>query len=262
MSICFNFWIIFVSCKTTTRQNSYMCTVTLIPKGEKEFILTSNRDEAPHRDSLTPSFHEYKNTKLLFPKDTLSGGTWIGVSEKNRVICVLNGGFEIHNRQLPYRQSRGVVATDFMVANSVIETVESYNFHNIEPFTMVIIDWNFGLKWYELVWDGCEKYFTELPLKPNIWSSSSLYNQAMKEERIDWFERFLNKTEIDSKAILQFHKTAGANNSNYGIIINRGFVKTTSITQIEKKNQRVEMRYENLQDKLVHTERFHLLQNS
>ncbi len=239
-----------------------MCTVSLIPKGNQDFILTSNRDEAPNRESLAPSFHEYKNTNLLFPKDTLSGGTWVGVSEKNRVICVLNGGFEIHKRQLPYRQSRGVVAKDFMVANTVIETVESYNFQNIEPFTMVIIDWNFGLICYELVWDGCEKHFSELPLKPKIWSSSSLYNQAMKEERLQWFERFLNNTETDSKAILQFHKTAGNTNKNYGVIIDRGFVKTTSITQIEKKNLSVEMRYENLQNKHKHTQTLYLLQNS
>ena len=61
----------------------FMCTVTIIPKGDNDFVLTSNRDEAPQRISLAPKVYTIDDTRLLFPKDKLSGGTWIGVSEKN-----------------------------------------------------------------------------------------------------------------------------------------------------------------------------------
>ena len=77
-----------------------MCTVTIFPLENNDFVLTTNRDEAPDRNSLEPSFYTFQGAKLLFPKDEQSGGTWVGVSEKKRVVCVLNGGFEYRERQL------------------------------------------------------------------------------------------------------------------------------------------------------------------
>ena len=105
-----------------------MCTVTIIPKGENDFVLTSNRDEAPNRISLAPDFYTINKTKVLFPKDELSGGTWIGLSEKSRMVCVLNGGFVYHNRKSEYRLSRGIVAKDFMTTDILEGTVDAYNF--------------------------------------------------------------------------------------------------------------------------------------
>lgn len=222
-----------------------MCTVTIVPKGKSDFILTSNRDEAPNRVSIAPEFYTIDATEVLFPKDELSGGTWIGISEKKRVICVLNGGFEIHQRKPSYRLSRGVVAKQLMVANAIIETVNSYNFEAIEPFTIVIADWNTNLKFFELVWDGEQKHFTELPLAAKIWSSSTLYNATMRAERQQWFEDFKVKNTLDAQALMNFHKTAGAGNEDYGVIMNRGFVKTTSVTQIEKSAAITKIQHDN-----------------
>lgn len=235
-----------------------MCTVTIIPKNNTDFILTSNRDEAPDRRSLAPEFYDINDTKLLYPKDELSGGTWIGISDQNRVICVLNGGFELHERKANYRMSRGVVAKDFMTSKKIVDTIETYNFEDIEPFTIVIADWNSSLKFYELVWDGREKHFTELPLAAKVWSSSTLYNKAMRNERLQWFGNFKSQNKLNAKTALKFHKTAGKNNRDYGVIIDRGFVKTTSITQIEKQTDTLEMRYESLQNNAVSTKTFNL----
>ncbi|GGD24764.1 NRDE family protein [Hyunsoonleella pacifica] len=222
-----------------------MCTVTIIPKSDNDFILTSNRDESPNRVSLAPEFYSVDDTEVLFPKDELSGGTWIGVSEKKRVICVLNGGFAIHESKTAYRLSRGVLAKQFMAADSIEELVDVYNFDGIEPFTIVIADWNTTLKFYELVWDGVKKYFEELPLEPKMWSSSTLYDEGMRAERQQWFVDYKLEHILNSDTILEFHKTAGAGNEDYGVVMDRGFVKTTSITQIEKNAGSVTMHYEN-----------------
>ncbi|NMH88508.1 NRDE family protein [Flavivirga algicola] len=237
-----------------------MCTVTIIPKANNGFVLTSNRDEAPERISISPDFYIINGVKTLFPKDQVSGGTWVGLSEKNRVICVLNGGFKLHERKLSYRKSRGVVAKDFMIADDIEITIEAYNFLDIEPFTIIVIDWNTDLKFYELVWDGENKYFRQLPNEPKIWSSSTLYSEAMKKERLSWFESFKNENELNEASLLEFHKTAGRGNEDFGVIIDRGFVKTTSITQVTKKMDSAEMHYENLQDKITTTKTFNLPQ--
>lgn len=224
-----------------------MCTVTLIPKGTNDFVLTSNRDEAPNRTTLLPKFYEVSKTKLLFPKDEVAGGSWIGVSEKQRVLCVLNGGFKAHERKGFYRISRGIVLKDLLIAENLNKAIEDYNLDGVEPFTLVIVEWNSEMKFKELVWDGENKHFSSLPLEPRIWSSSSLYNSKMKKERLQWFDDFKKENELTSKKIMTFHKTAGKGNEDYGVIMDRFFVKTTSITQIVKTNGNVQMSFENLQ---------------
>ena len=207
-----------------------MCTVTIIPTENNDFVLTTNRDEASERVSLVPDFYTFNNVKLLFPKDEM-GGTWIGVSEKNRVVCVLNGAFVKHRRQSSYRKSRGVVVKDFLSSDDIIETLESYNLQDIEPFTIVVADWNSGLKFYEFVWDGERKHAVELPLESRIWSSSTLYNESMQKERQQWFENFEATHKLNATSLLKFHNNTDVENMEYGVIMDRGFVKTTSITQ-------------------------------
>ncbi len=238
-----------------------MCTVTIIPKGKNDFILTSNRDEAPSRTSLAPDIYLVEGTKIMFPKDELAGGTWIGVSEKNRLICLLNGGFICHERKHEYRMSRGVVVNDLLASEDVVASIEDYNLVDIEPFTLVIVDWNNSLNLLELVWDGQQKHFTVLPLKAKIWSSSTLYSEAMKKERLQWFEDFKAQSELHSASLMNFHKTAGYDNKDYGVIMDRHFVKTTSITQVEKKEDLVEMRFNNLQNNTASMKTFKLQQS-
>ncbi|MCB4809552.1 NRDE family protein [Tamlana sp. 62-3] len=233
-----------------------MCTVSIFPKGNNDFILTSNRDEAPSRISLPPSFYDFNGKKLLYPKDELSEGTWVGVSENNRLICLLNGGFKLHTRQPVYRKSRGIVVKELLVAPHIINIFNDYNFLGIEPFTLVIVDWNDGLQFYQFVWDGLEKYFEKLPLEPKIWSSATLYTSDMKVERLEWFKAFVDTNENSANDILDFHKYAGKDNDEYGTVMNRGFVKTTSITQVCKTGTTVEMRYENVRNKFVSKEQF------
>src|SRR5690606_29381311 len=132
--------------------------------------------------------------------------------------------------------------------------------NNIEPFTMVIADWNDTLRFFELVWDGEQKHTKELPLEPKIWSSSTLYSDTMRNERLQWFNTFKSENRLKSETLLQFHKTAGAGNEDYGVIMNRGFVKTTSITQVEKTNTAFKMHYENLQNIIVTNTVFNLPQ--
>lgn len=226
-----------------------MCTVTFIPQGSNDFVLTSNRDEAPNRISLPPELYTFDKTKMLFPKDEVAGGTWIGVSDKNRMICLLNGGFTYHERKQNYRLSRGTVVKYLLASSHVANAVKDYDLHDVEPFTLIIADWNDSLQLMELVWDGHRKHFTTLPLEPKLWSSSSLYSETMKTERFKWFKEFKKKNDLSSESLYRFHKTAGFGNANYGVIMDRGFVKTTSITQVEKTNDVIQMRYDNLKDK-------------
>ena len=227
-----------------------MCTVTILPIGKDDFVLTSNRDEAPERETLVPQVYAILDTEMMFPKDKVAGGTWIGVSKKNRMICLLNGGFEIHERRPEYAQSRGLVVIDLLAATHLLEAIDEYDLKNVEPFTLVMADWNNGLNFFELVWDGIQKYVQEIPRSPRIWSSSTLYTASMKNERQQWFNEFISRTSIGPKDILKFHQTSHIDNSEYGVVMSRSYVKTTSITQIIKTKDQLTMTFDNLQNNL------------
>jgi len=223
-----------------------MCTVTFIPIGNSGFVLTSNRDEAPNRETSLPDFHSIENTKMLFPKDKIAGGTWIGISERKRMACLLNGGFTSHERKANYRMSRGIVVKDILATNDVDKTLRNYDLSNIEPFTLIVVEWAAGLTLFEFVWDGTEKHFSSLPIAPKLWSSSSLYNEKMKKERKQWFSDYLINDDLSSNSLLEFHRTAGADKQDYGVVMDRGFVKTTSVTQVERSENGIFMYYHDL----------------
>lgn len=225
-----------------------MCTVTFIPKSNNDFILTSNRDEAPGRETFSPEIYDEEGVQLLYPKDGVAGGTWIGVSQKKRALTLMNGGFVNHERKSFYRKSRGLVVKDLLRADDVKKEIENYDFNEIEPFTVILVEWKTEIQLFQLVWDGLDYHFSEEPLAPKIWSSSPLYPLNLKNKREHWFSEFLfEKIKPSKDEILQFHKTAGEGDSNSNLIMDRGFIKTKSITQIIKKKDTIEMRYEDLQ---------------
>lgn len=231
-----------------------MCTVSFFPKENGDFILTSNRDESPNRNTILPEIYEVNHSKLLFPKDEKAGGTWIGISNKKRLICLLNGGFEAHIPKQKYRLSRGVIVTELLTAEDVVLAIKSFDFKDIEPFTIIAVDYKDSLHLYELVWDGNEKHFSEKPLMPTIWSSSLLYSAETKEKRKIWFSEFIIKTKNPSEVeILNFHKMAGEGNKKTNLVMDRGFVRTKSITKIKKERNQVEMNYKDLQSQQTKT---------
>lgn len=225
-----------------------MCTISLTPdfSSENGFVLTSNRDEAGGRKTLPPEFKDVNGVKLLYPEDQVAGGTWIGASEYKRVICLMNGGFEKHERNPPYRKSRGLIVKELLAAPRFLDEAEVQDLNGIEPFTSILIDWKEGLKFYQLVWNGDKKHFQNLSLKPNIWSSSPLYNKRAKKMREEWFERMQNDKGLSAESLLEFHQHAGEGNKENGLIIDRGFLKTQSITQIIYKGETLSFWYKDL----------------
>ncbi len=234
-----------------------MCTITFVPKSDKDFILTSNRDEAPGRQTFPPKIYLEEGVRLLYPKDALAGGSWIGISERKRVVCLMNGGFVAHQRKSSYRKSRGLVVKELLISVDIIKEIENYNFEGIEPFTVVLVDWGNGLRLFQLVWDGTNSHFSEEPLAPHIWSSSPLYPELLKKKRESWFSEFLLKNPNSSEEeLLSFHKNAGEGDVNSNLIMDRGFVKTKSITQIKKSKNEVIMKYEDLETETIHSHSF------
>jgi len=225
-----------------------MCTATYIPVSQKDFVLTFNRDESPGRETLFPDFYEEGGKRLLYPKDAVAGGTWIGISDNQRMVCLMNGAFEAHVRKPSYRKSRGLVVKDFLIFEDLDSELENYDLKGVEPFRSLVIDWRDELKLTELVWDEEKLHRLDRNQKPCIWSSSPLYPKDLREKRRTWFSVFLQQFPHPSfDEILNFHKTSGEGNPVSNLVMDRGVVKTKSITQVVKLGKKIKLYYEDLE---------------
>ena len=221
------------------------------------FILTSNRDETPLRETFPPTEYIENGVKMVFPKDKLAGGTWIGTSSKNRLVCVLNGAFIKHKRKANYKKSRGLIAKELLQSDNFQDYIKHLNLEEIEPFTMVIVDWNNNnLNLFELIWDDEQKQFKKLQNEPKIWSSVTLYSNEIKALRKKWFQNWIKENDFNASTILEFHHSE-IGDKEQSIFMKRPYVETVSITSIKKENKSLEMIYEDI----VHAKKLQLKLN-
>lgn len=223
-----------------------MCTVTYIPQPGGHFVLTSNRDENAARSPQSLDYEMIGEAKLVFPRDTGAGGTWIAASDSNRVVCLLNGAFVKHKHQPPYKRSRGTMVLDFFRFATAADFFDQYDFEGMEPFTFLIVD--DGQPW-ELRWDEQQTHVRRLnPQGRYLWSSATLYPGEVGETRQQWFRDWLDgRIDFSPAAILDFHQTGGKDDDWNGFIMNReGRVQTVSITQIVKSEVGISLVYNDL----------------
>jgi len=232
-----------------------MCTVSFVPISNKEFVFTSNRDEAIVRVALLPQVYEVNGVEVWMPKDEKSGGSWIGISEHNRLVCLLNGGYKNHTKKDNYRMSRGEIVKQFLTTKNAahIEALHT-SFDNIEPFTLLVIDWNSNITRTEIVWDGVQMHLDKTAdLKPEIWSSSTLYTDEMKQLRKTWFADYLKQNEMTQDSILNFHQNYSVGDKNIDLQIDRGSLKTVSVTSVHKKEEVLKTIYVDVLQQNTHT---------
>jgi|TARA_B110000908_G_C10262477_1_gene460390 hypothetical protein len=224
-----------------------MCTVSYLPLENNGFILTSNRDVPYTRKKANePKVYEEGGVELNYPKDGEAGGTWIGTSSKNRLICLLNGGFYYHTSRSIYKKSRGLIVNELLKVDDIKKGIQEIDLNGVEQFTLTIVDWNNELDLFEFVWDGVKKHLKKMKQEPQIWSSATLYDREVKKLRKDWFVDWQNNNEMTQETILNFHKTAGIGDPAIDIKMDRKEGGTVSITSVLKEGEAVSMNYESI----------------
>lgn len=235
-----------------------MCTVTYLPFNQREFILTSNRDEDVTRLSSLP-VQEYliHNRTIFFPKDQKASGTWIAYDVKGYTLCLLNGAYQAHTPKASYKKSRGLMLLDFYLYDDPEKFATLYDFTGIEPFTLVLAyscSDTEKVKLYELKWDEEKVELIKLDSSlPQIWSSVTLYSNEVINERKKWFDVWLTKHHnYTTDTILFFHHFGGNGSTENDLIINRGTKKTVSICCINKNLTHTDIIYEDIVNKKLH----------
>lgn len=242
-----------------------MCTVTFLPTpanaspetASEGFILTSNRDEQASRQrALLPRRYSLGGRTVFYPKDGQAGGTWIATDEQRYTLCLLNGAFEAHVPCPPYRQSRGQVIPDFFGYENEIDFSLHYGFMGIEPFTLIVVEYDPTLSLLELRWDGVQLHRTILDATiPYLWSSATLYPPPIRQKRERWFTNWLtHQSGYSQEAIVAFHQQTGEGDPENDLLMQRqGGIRTVSITSVERNEQAHRLYYSDLLTKTATT---------
>lgn len=229
-----------------------MCTVTFIPINNKVFI-TSNRDEKSLRmQAVAPALYKMKTGNIIFPKDADAGGTWFAVHENGNAVIFLNGGWKKHISKPPYKKSRGLTLLDLIDSDNPYQKFLTENFINIEPFTAIIF---FDQQLFECRWDGKGKSYKHLEENiPHIWSSVTLYDDAIINKRERWFTEWLQKNPSPNHHdILSFHQFTGDGDKHNDLLMNRNNeTYTVSITSLESSADTGVLKYLDFKDKQTH----------
>ena len=223
-----------------------MCTVTFVPLSNG-VIITSSRDEQVSRPSAEPpDWYQHGPVQVLYPRDPMGGGTWIGLTSNGIVAVLLNGAFEKHLSQPPYRMSRGKLLTHLLSMPDPVERIRLSSLVGIEPFTLILYH---GRELHVFRWDAIHLHEVRPdPAVPHIWSSATLYNAAMICEREKWFSDWLDVNDRRRPdELFRFHLEAGSGNPDYSVLMNRGGkLRTVSITGIYLCATNAEIRYRDI----------------
>ncbi len=224
-----------------------MCTVTYLALSDG-FLLTSNRDENPNRARAEkPAIYDQNHPEVVFPRDPQGNGSWIAIHKNGSARCLLNGAYEVHQHNPPYRHSRGLVPLDSFGYDTAKSFYANYPTGNLEPFTLVWIDSD-GL--FEFRWDGKKKFLSQLNSREHhIWSSATLYAEEVRKKREDWFSDWLKKeAHFDQDKILYFHRFGGNGNKAEDLVMKKpGLIpQTISITSFLSSREAKKLVYEDL----------------
>jgi uncharacterized protein with NRDE domain len=222
-----------------------MCTVSFIAT-KTGAIITSNRDENILRTALAPQKYLYNQKSIIYPKDSTAGGTWYATDGISKVVVLLNGATEKHTHNPPYRRSRGLIVLDLISVKNTLSDWQIIDLIDVEPFTIVLFSKN---KLHQLQWNGQFKSQLALDASQNhIWSSSTLYDAAIRTRRAEWFAAFLEReATLSPKKMLDFHRYTGSSDDMNGLVICRNDVlKTLSITQTIASATSIQMHYYDL----------------
>lgn len=226
-----------------------MCLVSYVPLRDKEFVLTSNRDEYINRASTPIHIERGSQSILAYPQDH-KGGSWLMLSHQGRLGCILNGAYRMHKPAPPYRKSRGLILRELFEYPNLKEFLQHVNLSSIEPFTMILMETDTLL---ELRWDGDIKHIHRLSSSEiHVWSSCTLYTPEQQELRELHFRNHELHPVTQSEDLLEIHQSPSIDDERTSFIMQIGDeVKTVSITQVHISDDRKSLLHRNLLDQSI-----------
>jgi uncharacterized protein with NRDE domain len=225
-----------------------MCTATFYPMHNGRFIFTSNRDEKLTRQPSTRLQRIQRNgIRAICPIDADAGGTWLIATDKGEIWCLLNGAFEKHTYNPPYKRSRGLLLLDAAFSNLEDDWKSTEHLDGMEPFTMLKIQVGSNYNPQVFRWNGHSLIEqTTQPLRPEIWSSATLYSSDSVIQRQEKWEAFTQQnSQLSAAAIRDFHQDK-ADTCSASLMLKNQSHQTVSVSQLDVSADGINWQYTEL----------------
>ena len=216
-----------------------MCTLAWLrqPGG---FLLWHSRDERRSRGvAIPPAVGQGQGTRWIAPRDSDSGGTWVGVNTHGVVVGIANL-FGAGPSVPPARKiSRGLLVEELLGSPTTVQVARrmaSLDLKAFEPFTLVALnelDAPLLLRWDRV------RLAHVPPLGENLLVTSAGGSQAIEEQRTALFHP---STGVTAEAIESLYR-APPESARASICVHSAEVSTVSLTRIEVAAEQVSLTY-------------------
>ena len=215
-----------------------MCTLAWLrrPGG---FILWHSRDERRNRGvAIPPAVGQGDGARWIAPRDSDSGGTWVGVNTHGIVVGIANLFLGRAEAPPARKISRGILVQDLLGSPSTLQVgrrVRSLDLDVFEPFTLVALsetDAPMILRWDRV------SLAAVAPLGEILLVTSAGGSREIEEQRKKLFAgRGLSAEQIESLY------RARPESSMASVCVHRPEVSTVSLTRIEVAPELVSLTY-------------------
>jgi hypothetical protein len=221
-----------------------VCTVTVVPR-RSGFRIVCNRDEQRSRPlAESPAAHRIGDVAAIWPRDPLSGGTWIGANAAGLAIAVLNRRDRgtSHLRR-PLALSRGTIIPLLLGLDNLdlaVSEAARLRASAFEPFRMLIVQ----RKRLAVVRNSQSRIIVRRGLleRPVIFTSSSLGDHLVREPRQALFTQLVLHARSPLLGQARFHRHQWPDRPEISVCMSRQDAVTVSRTVIDVDAHRSNVR--------------------
>ena len=209
-------------------------------------MVTMNRDELRTRkESGLLYSRSHNDTRLFYPVDVLSGGTWFGANNRGVILALLN---RYHAPETPGAKSRGDIIPSALEKGGlegVSKFLHELKFSAYNPFDLFLV----GKKHIEhFSWDGEHYLASQKSFKHwFMFTSSSLKTEEVIAYRKSLFNAWtseMGKKLTDASELLRgYHMIQFEGMEKHSVLMEREKSHTKSIMQADVEGKKLSLKY-------------------
>lgn len=223
-----------------------MCTVTLIRHADVT-VVTMNRDERKNRqESSVRQASTTDGIDYLFPVDTLSGGTWLGVNAFGIGACLLNRYGETHLHKGEDIISRGTIIPSLLGSrclNDAYRQLDKLPLERFRNFDLLVFDDKAALHCTHENGVGSSKRIStdRLMLTSSSWNPAPVL--AYRRQKFSLFLNHQPNDQAPATSVLQNFHLASSDDPRFDVLMNRSETHTKSVSQLIMTQDSIQFHY-------------------
>ena len=171
-----------------------MCTLFIYRKKNTKWpvLIATNRDEFFKRKFFSPNKHWSSNIDIFAGKDTLKGGSWLGINKSHLCAVVLNR--DSNSIQLKETKSRGNLVLNILKKKSTKEAVDfiaKQKFNKYKYFNLLFFDYEDAC-WVKYNHEGVS--INKVPYGFSIIDNYDLNDTKSKKQNL--YKKIFKKNKI------------------------------------------------------------------